>query len=93
MTGEHWTILVLIDRQLVSNNTLKRLLFTDVNFCEINYHGCKFCYILRGFIFADGKILDMSPGLIFAVTRNVMFMSNMIIAGEKEIFAKLSEIY
>ena len=62
-------------------------------FCAINFHGCKFCHILRGFLFSDGEVLDILRGLIFAITRSVMFMSNMIIAGEKQIFAKLPKIY
>ena len=41
----------------------------------------QFSYILRKFIFADGKILIILRGLIFAVARYVIFMPSMIIAG------------
>ena len=35
----------------------------EINFCETDFRGCRFCYISRGFIFADGKILVISRGL------------------------------
>ena len=41
----------------------------------------------------DSQFLIISRGLIFVVPRNVMFMSGEIIAGEKQIFAKLPKIY
>ena len=41
----------------------------------------EFCHILRGFIFANGEILIISRGLIFAVASK---------AGEKQCFAKFA---
>ena len=41
----------------------------------------EFCHTLRGFIFANGEILIISRGLIFAVASK---------AGEKQCFAKFA---
>ena len=37
--------------------------------------GCKFCSVLRGFFFADGEILIIPCGLIFAVIQTLLFYS------------------
>ena len=49
----------------------------------IIFNGCKFCHILREFIFADDEILIILCGLISAVVRYVMFMSSDN-SGEKQ---------
>ena len=59
-------------------NTLRTLIFAWIIF-----HVCRFCHILRVFIFVDGEILIILRGFIFAVARYVIFMSSMIIAGKK----------
>ena len=71
--------------------TLRALVFAGISFHEINFRGCKFCHILRGFIFVDGEIIMISRGLMFVFAKYVMFMSSVIILGRKEIFAKITE--
>ena len=41
----------------------------------IFFTGCKFCSVLRGFFFADGEILIIPCGLIFAVIQTLLFYS------------------
>ena len=41
----------------------------------------------------DGEILKISSGLNFAVARYITFVSNMIIVGKKQFFAKLPKMY
>ena len=59
-----------------------RFIFVDAN-----------CHMSREFIFTYGKILRdfaWTYFYIFTVARYVMLMSSMIMAGKKQIFAKLS---
>ena len=56
--------------------TLTRLIFTEINFCEINLHEDLFSQMpksifLRGFISVDGQILLILCGLIFTVDKNL----------------------
>ena len=74
-------------------STLSRLIFARLIFAWIYICRYKFCHILSGFIFVAAEILIISYEVIFAVARYVMFMSSMIIAGEKQIFEKLPKMY
>ena len=71
--------------------TLRRLIFVNINFYEINFlvdffSRIQFCHISRGFIFEDEEIYIISPEQFFAVARCAMCV---IIAGIKGlIFAK-----
>ena len=75
------------------SDTLRRLIFARLTLAWIYFRGCKYCHFSRGFIFADGEDLIISRGLIFAVARNVMFISSIIIAWIKQTFAKLPKMY
>ena len=59
-------------------------------FAWIHLRGCKFCHILLGFIFGNGKFLIILRGLIFTAARYVMFMCSMRIAGKTN-FCKIIE--
>ena len=52
-------------------------MFEEINFCETTFRVEKFSHISRGFIFADVEILITLCGLIFAIAKNVMFMSRI----------------
>lgn len=62
-------------------NFLKEINFHEVVFLRefiylfIFFTGCKFCSVLRGFFFADGEILIIPCGLIFAVIQTLLFYS------------------
>ena len=45
------------------------IIFVRLNFACIYFRACKFCNILRGFIFAYVEILILLRGPIFMVTR------------------------
>ena len=48
-------------------HTFRRLIFAETCFCEIYFHGCKFCHISFVFIFMDSKILITSHGRGFCI--------------------------
>ena len=63
----------------IANTNIEEFVFNNLRsfiFARIIFHGCKFCHILRGFIFADDEILIILRGLISAVARYVMFMTS-----------------
>ena len=43
-------------------HTFRRLIFVEICFCEIYFHGCKFCHVSFVFIFMDSQILITSHG-------------------------------
>lgn len=62
-----------------ANTTVDEFVFNTLRcliFAMIIFNGCKFCHILREFIFADDEILIILRGLISAVARYVMFMTS-----------------
>ena len=62
-----------------ANTNIEEFVFNILRsfiFARIIFHGCKFCHISRGFIFADDEILIILRGLISAVARYVMFMTS-----------------
>ena len=69
-----------------ANTTVDEFVFNTLRcliFAMIIFNGCKFCHILREFIFADDEILIILCGLISAVVRYEMFMSSDN-SGEKQ---------
>lgn len=66
------------------NYLIRRLIFAEINVCEIYFNGWKF-YILPRYIFTDGEIL--------IIARYVIFTPSIMRKEAKINFAKLRKIY